>query len=200
MAFSPDGARVATGSSDGTARLWDAATGAAIETLTGHNLLINAVAFSPDGKQLLTGSFDNTARLWDLATGETVATLVGHKDYVWAVAFSPDGKRVLTGSRDNTARLWEVFPTAQAVVDEVKASVPRCLTPDERKQFHLQAPTPRWCYARNLWPYLDHGPPGISGTSPPYGPPALTWDEELVALWDRTTGWLAGSGGRTEAK
>ena len=195
VAFSPDGARVATGSSDGTARLWDAATGAAIETLTGHNVLVNAVAFSPDGKQLLTGSFDNTARLWDLATGETVATLVGHSDYVWAVAFSPDGKRVLTGSRDNTARLWEVFPTAQAVVDEVKASIPRCLTPDEHKQFHLQTPTPRWCYARNLWPYLDHGPPGISGTSPPYGPPALTWDERLVAFWDRTTGWLAGSGG-----
>jgi hypothetical protein len=79
------------------------------------------------------------------------------------------------------------------VVEKVKASMPRCLTPDERKEFHLHDAAPRWCHARNLWPYLDHGSPETPGSSPPYGPPPMTWDEKLVALWDRTTGWPAGS-------
>jgi hypothetical protein len=71
--------------------------------------------------------------------------------------------------------------------------MPRCLAPDERKKFHLHNAAPRWCYARNLWPYLDYGPPEIPGSSPPYGPPPMTRDEKLVALWDRVTGWFAGS-------
>ena len=193
VAFSPDGKRVLTGSGDTTARLWDAATGNAVATLAGHTGSVSAVAFSPDGKRVLTGSDDNTARLWDAATGNPVATLAGHTGSVSAVAFSPDGKRVLTGSSDTTARLWDIFSSAQAAVEEVKASMPRCLTPDERKQFHLHTAAPRWCYVRNLWPYLNHGPPEIPGSSPPYGPPAMTWDEKLTAFWDRSTGWLAGS-------
>jgi WD40 repeat protein len=157
----------------------------------GHTGPVGAVAFSPDGKRVLTGSWDSTARLWDAATGAAVATLEGHTDAVNPVAFSPDGKRVLTGSEDNTARLWPVFSSAQDVVDEVKASAPRCLTPEQRKRFHLREVS-RWCYARNLWPHLDHGPPETPGSSPPYGPPAMTWDEELTALWDRSIGLLTG--------
>jgi TIR domain/WD domain, G-beta repeat len=192
VAFTPDGKRVLTGSWDKTARLWDAATGAAVATLAGHRGAVTAVAYSPDGKRVLTGSYDKTARLWDAATGAPVATLEEHTGPVFAVAFSLDGKRVLTGSWDKTARLWPVFSSSQAEIDEIKASVPRCLTPEERERSHLHTATPRWCYARNLWPYLDHGPP--EAPNPPYGPPPMTWDEKLVALWDRTTGWLAGSG------
>jgi WD40 repeat protein len=47
-----------------TARLWDAATGAAIATLAGHSDSVNAVAFSPNGERVLTGSYDDTARPW----------------------------------------------------------------------------------------------------------------------------------------
>src|SRR5262249_43098039 len=106
-AFSPDGARVLTGSRDGTARLWDAATGKTVATLAVHLSPIIALAFSPDGTRVLTGSFDGTARLWDASTGEVVATLTGHTSSVDAVAFSPDGTRVLTGSWDKTAWLWD---------------------------------------------------------------------------------------------
>jgi WD domain, G-beta repeat len=67
VAFSPDGARVLTGSEDKTARLWDAATGLEIRAFKGHEGAVNSVAFSPDGARVLTGSWDKTARLWDAA-------------------------------------------------------------------------------------------------------------------------------------
>ena len=68
MAFSPDGKTLASGSPDGTVRLWDLATSRPIGApLTGHTGLVTSVAFSPDGKTLATGSADDTVRLWDVA-------------------------------------------------------------------------------------------------------------------------------------
>ena len=67
-----------TGSNDKTARLWEAATGTPLATLSGHTDTVWAVAFSPDGRQVLTGSSDSTARLWEAATGTPLATLSGH--------------------------------------------------------------------------------------------------------------------------
>ncbi len=119
VAFSPDGALLATVGWDGTARLWDAATGQAVRTLTGRTLngrtaSVSGVAFSPDGALLATASGDQTARLWDAATGQAVRTLTGHTNTVRGVAFSPDGALLATVSLDGTARLWDAA-TGQAV-------------------------------------------------------------------------------------
>jgi hypothetical protein len=107
VAFSPDGKAILTSSDDGTARLWDAATGRPIGEPLRHNDRVRTVAFSRDGRAVLTGSYDGTARLWDAATGRPVGTPLQHEGPVRAVAFSPDGKTVLTGSEDATARLWD---------------------------------------------------------------------------------------------
>src|ERR1700722_6574270 len=56
VAFSPDGARLASGSQDKTTRLWDPAMGAHLFTLQGHTDGVRTVAFSPDGARLASGS------------------------------------------------------------------------------------------------------------------------------------------------
>ena len=60
--FSPDGTRIATASTDQTARVWDAASGRLLHTLRGHTSRLNAVAFSPDGARLVSASDDRTLR------------------------------------------------------------------------------------------------------------------------------------------
>ena len=120
-----------------------------------------------------------------------MAPPAGHTVSVGAVAFSPDGTRVLTGSLDNTARLRTVFKSSpQDLINVVRTTVPRCLTPLQREAFYLDTPPPRWCYDRNLWPFADHGPSSTEGGSPPYGPPPPTWDERLLAAWDRIGSWF----------
>ena len=96
VAFSLDSKQVVSGSDDNTVRLWDAATGTALQTLEGHSSYVNSVAFSPDGKQVVSGSGDNTVRLWDAATGTALQTLEGHSRSVSFVAFSPDGNLLPT--------------------------------------------------------------------------------------------------------
>jgi WD40 repeat protein/serine/threonine protein kinase len=107
VAISPDSTHILTGSSDHTARLWDAKTGLEIRRFVGHSDAVTSVAFSPDGKMALTGSTDKTARAWDVNTGLQLRVFIGHSDSITSVAFSPDSKTVLTGSADKSARLWD---------------------------------------------------------------------------------------------
>ncbi len=104
--YSPDGSRIVTASNDDTARLWDAMTGAALATLTGHTSAVNSAAFSPDGSRVVTASSDHTAWVWDAKIGAALATLSGHTDVVYSAVFSPDGSRVVTASVDQTAHIW----------------------------------------------------------------------------------------------
>jgi WD40 repeat protein/serine/threonine protein kinase/TPR repeat protein len=105
-AFSPNGARVATASGDGTARIWDANTGAVLGILRGHSAAIYAIEFSPDGRYVVTASDDATARVWDANSGTPVSVMVGHNSPVSAAHYSPDGMHVVTASADATARVW----------------------------------------------------------------------------------------------
>jgi WD40 repeat protein/serine/threonine protein kinase len=106
-AFSADNCTVISGSEDGTAQVWDSASGMPKGPPLRHAKTVFAVAFSPDGKLAMTGSYDNTAQVWNATTGEPIGTRLNHQGPVIAVAFHPGGKMVLTGSRDNTARLWD---------------------------------------------------------------------------------------------
>ncbi|MBI3467049.1 MAG: serine/threonine protein kinase, partial [Planctomycetes bacterium] len=107
VAFSPDGQRLASASSDRTVKVWDTATGQESLPLNGHTDQVLGVAFSPDGQRLASASVDKTVKVWDTATGRESLTLNGHANTVTSVAFSPDGKRLASASWDRTVKVWE---------------------------------------------------------------------------------------------
>jgi Tol biopolymer transport system component len=107
VAISPDTQMIASGGADGTAALWERASGKQLQQLTGHTGRVRGVDFSPDGRRIASASEDGSARLWDVATGESLHTLSGHAGAVFSVSFSPDGKFLATGGTDDTVRLWE---------------------------------------------------------------------------------------------
>jgi WD40 repeat protein len=107
VAWSLDGKRLATGSWDTTARVWDAGSGKELLTVIGHLGSVHSVAWDRDGKRLATGSWDSTAKVWDATSGKELLTLRGHEDSIDSVAWSPDGTRLATASADKTAKVWD---------------------------------------------------------------------------------------------
>jgi WD40 repeat protein len=133
LAFSPDGKRLVSGSSDKTAIIWDLAQRQQVVRLSGHGKAVKAVAFTNDGDRLVTGSEDQTLRLWRSSDGALIAEMTEHKlaaerdaaerdaqrkgsdsrkTDVWfagvgSVAASPTEHLIASGSADGRVLLWD---------------------------------------------------------------------------------------------
>ncbi|KAF8593840.1 WD40 repeat-like protein [Ceratobasidium sp. AG-I] len=108
VAISHDGKLVASGSTDGFVRIWDAHTGYLVQgPLKGHVHWVRSVAWSHDDTRAVSGSSDDTIRIWDVRTGASIGKPSrGHTNAVFSVAFSTDSALIVSGSYDNTIRIW----------------------------------------------------------------------------------------------
>lgn len=118
ISISADGRVIGTGARDGSARVWDATTGAELHCLPKDRVVtypvmgeVKSATLSPDGR-LLAG-FSETIRIWDVATGDEVSHFPD--DYLWrsnpdvtAMCFSADGRRLVAGSSNGSVTLWDV--------------------------------------------------------------------------------------------
>jgi WD40 repeat protein len=107
VAFSHDAARLASASNDDTVKIWDASSGACLQTLEGHSNTVKSVAFSHDSAQLASASYDRTIRIWDASSGACLQTLKGDTSSFWSMAFSHDSAQLASASWDGTVKIWD---------------------------------------------------------------------------------------------
>jgi hypothetical protein len=142
-AFLADGRSLVLDMSDGSAVLWELASGKERRVFgkvlvkapkAGRMALVNSpgaggarttVALSPRGNLLAHAALDRVVHVWDINTGKEVASLAGHLGTIHAVVFAPDGGTLVSASNDTTALLWDL--TAAQALQPMK----RVLSGDE---------------------------------------------------------------------
>ena len=150
VAFDGSGSLVATSSTDQTARVWRAATGALVAALFGHTAPVEDVSFGPDAV-LVTASADWTARTWR-GNGRPAEVLVGHRGAVTRAAYVSARRRVVTVGADGTMRLWDPGTSIELVRTRVE---------DRR---------PRACVRSRPWAEPSRSPTGATSACRPAAP------------------------------
>src|SRR6266852_1855063 len=119
LAFSPDERLLASGSLDGSVKLWEVESRAPLWS-GWHTKATTCLAFAPDGRTLASSGYDGTIRIWDAQSGIPLKTLP-HPSPVFALAWGPHGHLLASGDVAGTLRLWQMQETGQALCVQMLA-------------------------------------------------------------------------------
>lgn len=108
LAATPDGARLASASWDGSVRVWDVASGKTLAEITGHDGAVNAVAWSADGTRLYTAGYDGTLVEWDTAGFTETRRLASHGFGINVMTLNEAGGWLAYGALDGGTRVLDL--------------------------------------------------------------------------------------------
>jgi WD40 repeat protein/serine/threonine protein kinase len=135
VALSPDGRLLASGSWEGSVKLWDLRGGSApLATFPLGGRAVLGLKFSPDAQQLAVGTSDGRLLLWDFRTQRQPRVLRGHTGSVLALSFSPEGRRLAVGGNDRAVKVHDLTISADPQVDRLPGVWPTAVavSPDGR--------------------------------------------------------------------
>lgn len=106
VCFSHNGTMIASGSHDGTVKIWNVLTKELIHTFTGHSSYVLDVCFSPDDTVIASCGIDKTIKIWSVSNKVLLDTIPGN-DGIKSICFSPDGKIIMFNNKGSIGR-WNV--------------------------------------------------------------------------------------------
>lgn len=127
LAWSPDGAYLASGGDDHSIQIWQPESGSSVYIFRGSSGSVPAVTWAPDSRRLASASAGpstsggapaqgNAVQVWYALTGKAIYSYYGHASGITSVAWDPKGERIASASTDYTVQIWDATTGKQPLV------------------------------------------------------------------------------------